>query len=275
MRNKATITELANLLGLSTSTISQILNKKENLNFSEETIKRVQNTAERMGYDICPRNEVPLKIAVSIREEYYDILPTLSNRCNQLNIEMVVLSKNSTIDEHLISGLLFFGKETDFCCKNLINQIPIVAICDKKIAEIDSIIIDLNNSTRVLKDKGFTKIAYVHSYPYEIKKSDIDCFDLNKIDNFSVLKNYETVIAADLKTATIIKNSVKNLIVDNEEGEILNLPYFNYFKKDAAILAVNQLELKIRRWKGKKSVETIFRTMLFSFINKEKLTYPF
>jgi LacI family transcriptional regulator len=55
-RKKTTVLDIAKAAGVSQSTASMILNKKKNTAFSKDTIRRVIDTAEKLGYIIKPQN---------------------------------------------------------------------------------------------------------------------------------------------------------------------------------------------------------------------------
>jgi LacI family transcriptional regulator len=55
-RKKTTVLDIAKAAGVSQSTASMILNKKKNTAFSKDTIQRVIDTAEKLGYIIKPQN---------------------------------------------------------------------------------------------------------------------------------------------------------------------------------------------------------------------------
>ena len=46
---KITSSDIAREAGVSQSTVSMIINKKYNVSFSKETVKRVEETANRLG----------------------------------------------------------------------------------------------------------------------------------------------------------------------------------------------------------------------------------
>ena len=71
---KTTTTDIARQAGVSQSAVSMILNRKKNISFPEETIRRVLDAAEKLNYQIKtkkPENDGPHIIAVMV--------PTLAN----------------------------------------------------------------------------------------------------------------------------------------------------------------------------------------------------
>mgnify|MGYP000957214200 CR=1 FL=1 len=55
MKKKVTTTDIARMAGVSQATVSMILNKKYNVSFSKETIRKVEQIAEEMGYEVPKR----------------------------------------------------------------------------------------------------------------------------------------------------------------------------------------------------------------------------
>ena len=52
MKKKVTTTDIAKMAGVSQATVSMILNKKYNVSFSRETIEKVEQAAEELGYHL-------------------------------------------------------------------------------------------------------------------------------------------------------------------------------------------------------------------------------
>jgi LacI family transcriptional regulator len=76
-RKKTTVLDIAKASGVSQSTASMILNKKKNTGFSKDTIQRVVDTAEKLGYIIKPQRrriepDAPFSFIAAI-------VPALSN----------------------------------------------------------------------------------------------------------------------------------------------------------------------------------------------------
>ena len=51
-KKKVTSMDVAREAGVSQAAVSMILNKKYNVTFSKETIRQVEETAERLGYQL-------------------------------------------------------------------------------------------------------------------------------------------------------------------------------------------------------------------------------
>ena len=50
-KKKVTSVDVAEAAGVSQSTVSMVLNKKYNVSFSKETIRKVEETARQLGYE--------------------------------------------------------------------------------------------------------------------------------------------------------------------------------------------------------------------------------
>ena len=59
-KKKVTSSDIAYAAGVSQATVSMILNKKYNVSFSKETIRKVEQIAEEMGYEV-PKERHPEK----------------------------------------------------------------------------------------------------------------------------------------------------------------------------------------------------------------------
>ena len=56
-RKKVTSSDVAKRAGVSQATVSMVLNKKYNVSFSKEVIRRVEEAAQELGYEL-PRRRV-------------------------------------------------------------------------------------------------------------------------------------------------------------------------------------------------------------------------
>ena len=57
-RKKATSSQVAEKAGVSQATVSMILNRRNNVSFSEETVERVEAAARELGYELPRRHHV-------------------------------------------------------------------------------------------------------------------------------------------------------------------------------------------------------------------------
>ena len=51
---KVTLKDIANDSGVSVSSVSMILNKREGVSFSNKTVEKVLSSAKKLGYEIIP-----------------------------------------------------------------------------------------------------------------------------------------------------------------------------------------------------------------------------
>ncbi len=58
---KVTLKDIANDSGVSVSSVSMILNKREGVSFSDKTVEKVLSSAKKLGYEISssPKNGTP------------------------------------------------------------------------------------------------------------------------------------------------------------------------------------------------------------------------
>ena len=54
-RKKATSSDVARRAGVSQATVSMVLNKKYNVSFSREVIRKVEEAAQELGYELPKR----------------------------------------------------------------------------------------------------------------------------------------------------------------------------------------------------------------------------
>ena len=54
-RKKATSSDVAKLAGVSQATVSMILNRKCSVSFSRETVRKVEQAAKELGYELPGR----------------------------------------------------------------------------------------------------------------------------------------------------------------------------------------------------------------------------
>ena len=75
---KVTLKDIANDSGVSVSSVSMILNKREGVSFSNETVEKVLSSAKKLGYEISffPKKEWYTCLQYSkIRKVYCYFLP--------------------------------------------------------------------------------------------------------------------------------------------------------------------------------------------------------
>ncbi len=88
-KTKVTTRDIAKQCGISQTTVSMILSNKPGIQFSEDTIKKVQNTASTMGYVYKPRI---MKKDNSAKKSILIMCPSLSSQYYTTLIQAITLS---------------------------------------------------------------------------------------------------------------------------------------------------------------------------------------
>jgi LacI family transcriptional regulator len=160
-RKKTTVMDIAKEAGVSQSTASMILNKKRNASFSEETIQRVMDTAEKLAYKIKPKNR---KIEFPDQSDFIAVVaPNISNPYYSMLIKSIkeaaahqgyglfiweIEDVKDTIERHMnmlvtlpIQGIIYaFMPYNLDPVRQIAGEIPVVIVGDKKEnADIDTI----------------------------------------------------------------------------------------------------------------------------------------
>jgi LacI family transcriptional regulator len=110
---KITTTDIARMTGVSQSTVSMILNRKKNISFSEETIRRVLEAARELNYHIKakkPDNSGPRIIAVmapTLANPYYPaLLQTIKDEAAKAGYDLFACVVHSDEDTENITASL-------------------------------------------------------------------------------------------------------------------------------------------------------------------------
>ena len=85
-RKKVTSSDVAAASGVSQATVSMILNRRENVSFSRETVEKVEAAAKELGYQIPRRkmrresngNKLIVVFCPTLTNPYY-VMPTRQN----------------------------------------------------------------------------------------------------------------------------------------------------------------------------------------------------
>jgi LacI family transcriptional regulator len=186
-QKKITVLGIAREAGVSQSTASMILNKKKGAAFSEETIQRVMETAEKLGYKIRPKNRKP---DVSARSSFIAAaVPNISNPYYSMLIQSIntaaaqrgygvfictIEDEAETISKYLdmlvtlpIQGIIYtFMPYNLEPLKEIAAAIPVLIVGDKKgDAGIDTIGLNSRESGIVIANHllslGHRRIAFI------------------------------------------------------------------------------------------------------------------
>ena len=189
-KKKITSTDIARAAGVSQSTVSMVLNKKHNVSFSKETIEKVENAAQELGY--VPQKRKPRK--ESKKEKllvvfcsnptnpyYVMLLQGIETRAKEQGFGLFVCNTQRSLrmEERYLKMMwdlkplgIIYTCNPSHCfmdkIEELSKQIPVVVINnqDEKL-RVDAV--ELDNSklgrlmARHLIELGHRKVAYIAS----------------------------------------------------------------------------------------------------------------
>ncbi|WP_122630762.1 LacI family DNA-binding transcriptional regulator [Lucifera butyrica] len=176
----ATIKDIADKAGVSTATVSRVLNYDSTLSVSDETKKKVFETAEELSYEKRADRKVrTAKIALinwrteeeELNDLYYmSIRLGVEKRCDQLKMGIVRYFKNgiTELSKENIQGMIVIGiysKEEIAYFKDITSNIVFVdsVVCDED--AFDYVGIDLAGATRKVigyfLEKDVSRIGYI------------------------------------------------------------------------------------------------------------------
>lgn len=185
---KITSSDIAREAGVSQSTVSMILNKKYNVSFSKETVKRVEETANRLGYAVPKRkirkNSRKEKMLVAfcpnLTNPYYVmLLQGIESRANEKGYGLFVCNtrRNLKMEERYLkmmptlqpSGIIYMCNPSSCFMEQveqLAERVPIVIINNQnEQLKVDAV--ELNNEklgrmmAKHLLELGHRKVAYI------------------------------------------------------------------------------------------------------------------
>ena len=187
MKKKVTSTDIAKAAGVSQATVSMVLNKKYNVSFSKETIRKVEQTAKELGYTVPGKrsrkndrnNRLLVVFCPTLTNPYYVMLlqgiETVAKEkgygvfvCNtqrELRIEEQYLRMMHTVAP---AGIIYtcnpsyaFMEQVE----ELAEKIPLVIISNRERVKVDAINQDNTKigsvMARHLLDLGHRKVAFI------------------------------------------------------------------------------------------------------------------
>lgn len=184
---KATSKDVARCAGVSQSTVSLILNNKQNVSFSEETIRRVREAAKKLNYEL-PRSShayswdsegVILLFAPTMSNPFYPMLTEAIEQSATASGHGVLLintyrSKDaerarltSLIEKGNVSGVIFsFSPSHPDLLEQISKSVPVVIVGEKDdTLGIDTIGLNSRMSGRLVADHllqlGHKDIAFI------------------------------------------------------------------------------------------------------------------
>ena len=184
--------DIAALAEVSSSTVSRVLNNDETISVSEETRKRILQTAKELNYQTIQarrkkqksKNKVP-SVAIllfhSMEEElndpyFHSIRLGIESECNRRGLNNVELIRYENFNprktnDNDLDGLIIVGKvdEEEVSKLNLSKDNIVYIDYSPKHSKYDSVIVDLTEATNVLIEylfrNGFKEIGYIGGEP--------------------------------------------------------------------------------------------------------------
>lgn len=162
----ATIKDIAKQAGVSPATVSRVLNYDASLSVSDETKRRVFESAEALNYKKkINRQFTGKKMAVvhwyteqeELNDLYYlSIRLGIERRCKELDMNMEIFFYDNIDDiiPNEVEGIIAVGKFGTKQVDALVNINPRVVFVDHKpdVEAFDSVVIDFNHATKKILD---------------------------------------------------------------------------------------------------------------------------
>lgn len=185
-RKKVTMSDIAAMTGLSQSSVSMILNRKTSARFSSETVNKVYEACQTLGYQHpgTARNDSKIIMIISenLTTPYYSLLAQQIEYKANLNGYRTIIGNTNRNKELELSYLQFALKTqvSGIICLTYPNHpekvnevsksIPVIAICDKaENLSVDIIEMDNFQSSVLLIDHlvelGHRKIMLLTASP--------------------------------------------------------------------------------------------------------------
>ena len=187
MRKKVTSTDIAKAAGVSQATVSMVLNKKYNVSFSKETIQKVEQAAQELGYTLpgrknrknsknsrlivvfCPTLTNPYYVMLLqgietvAKEKGYGVF--VCNTQRELKIEEQYLRMMYSVSP---AGIIYTCNPSNAFMEEveeLAEKIPLVVISNRDKVKVDAINQDNTKVGRLmarhLLDLGHRKVAFI------------------------------------------------------------------------------------------------------------------
>lgn len=174
----ATLKDIANKAGVSTSTVSRVLNYDASLSVGEETKKKIFEVAEELEYKSKKRltKKVKGKLAIvnwyseaeELQDVYYmSIRLGAEKRAKALGYSYYRVYKQSDfIEDTDLAGILAIGKFSQKQVKQLqSHNVPLCFVDYLPDEEVDSVVVNFKKAMRrnidYLLEKGHTKIGFI------------------------------------------------------------------------------------------------------------------
>lgn len=187
-RKKVTSSDVAAASGVSQATVSMILNRRENVSFSRETVEKVEAAAKELGYQVPRRkmrrepngNKLIVVFCPTLTNPYYVmLLHGIEEVAKEKNYGVFVCNtqRDLKIEENYLRmmksvrpmGIIYTCNPSRNCkekVEELASEIPLVIINNREeLLEIDAV--ELNNAkpgrlmARHLLELGHRHVAFV------------------------------------------------------------------------------------------------------------------
>lgn len=188
----ATIKEIAEIAGVSVTTVSRVLNMDETLNVSEATRQKVLETAEELNYVGNRTKKVKVKqYTIGIvnwynqKQElddpyYFSIRLAVEKKCKEENMQYTNIDRFDLKEEKYknIDGIIAIGKfgEEDIKMIEPIAEHIVFVDCSPKEKAYDSVVADYRGGVEevlnYLEEVGHTNIGYIGGEEYINNQSE-------------------------------------------------------------------------------------------------------
>lgn len=187
-RNKVTSSDIAKAAGVSQSTVSMVLNRKYNVSFSKETIRKVEQAAKEMGYEVpkrkkpkeSKRDKLIVVFCSNLTNPYYVmLLQGIESRAKEQGYGLFVCNtqRDLRMEERYLKMMpelrplgIIYTCNPSHCFMDMVEElageIPI-AIINNQNEHLNVDAVELDNSklgrlmARHLLELGHRKVAYI------------------------------------------------------------------------------------------------------------------
>lgn len=230
-KKKVTSTDIAHAAGVSQATVSMVLNKKYNVSFSKETVKKVEQTAEELGY-VLPkrkmrkesrREKLLVVFCSNLTNPYYVmLLQGIESRAKDQGYGLFVCNtqRDLKMEERYLKMMneihpvgIIYTCNPSRCFMDTVEKlskvIPVVIINNQnEHLNVDAVELDNSKLGRImarhLLDLGHKKVAYI-APPLTVRQKQRS----KRVEGF--LKEFEK---AGLKEEVIIKAAAEEIDLD-------------------------------------------------------------
>lgn len=230
-KKKVTSTDIARAAGVSQATVSMVLNRKYNVSFSKDTIKKVEKAAEELGY-VLPkrkmqkgnrREKLLVVFCSNLTNPYYVmLLQGIELRAKDQGYGLFVCNtqRDLKMEERYLKMMnelhpvgIIYTCNPSRCFMDIVEQlskeIPVVIINNQnEHLNVDAVELDNSKLGRImarhLLDLGHRKVAYI-APPLTVRQKQRS----KRVEGF--LKEFEK---AGLKEQVIIKAAAEEIDLD-------------------------------------------------------------